>query len=110
MERPDSMDRKTSFNPKAAAFSPSTAPIKLAEMPNTTAGSRISALPRRRSYRFFRVISTNDMTEDSFVSLHTNNLEEANLALQQVSLEDLLSQGIPMDVLMRTFSGEWPQC
>jgi hypothetical protein len=41
------MDRKTSFNPEAVVFSPTTASVKMAEESTTAASSRISALSRR---------------------------------------------------------------
>jgi hypothetical protein len=47
-ERPDAMDRKTSFNPEAVVFSPTTA-----DESTTAANSRISALPNRTFQRMY---------------------------------------------------------
>jgi hypothetical protein len=47
-ERSDAMDRKTSFNPEAVVFSPTTA-----DESTTAANSRISALPNRTFQRMY---------------------------------------------------------
>jgi hypothetical protein len=110
MKHLDAMDRKTSFNPEAAAFSPTTASIKLAERSTAATGSKISILPRRMFHNSIKAKFIEFETEDSPVrsdkSMLKNHLEKANAALQQVTVEDLLTQGISMDLLMRAFGGK----
>jgi len=118
MERPDQAERKVSFNPEAATFSPTTIAAKQAEETSTATGSaergssglRASRLPGRMLNDSCPWNPANQNTEYSpkrtSKKKRQSNLESPISASGALYLEDLMAKGIPKEALMRTLGGE----
>jgi hypothetical protein len=115
MERQDQAERKSSFNPEAAAFSPTAA--EQAARSATSAGmiepvplqARVSALPRRKCASPCTGHFTEKNAEDS--PLRARDMRQAHittsgLAPVPMRLEEFLSRGQPLDLGAQTPGGE----
>lgn len=119
MERPDQVERKVSFNPEAAAFSPITTAAEQAENITQGAGSAechssgfgMSAVPHGMSLESPGQRSVSNKPEDSpLASIKKTRTVETGEASasdpDRLQLQDLLDKGIPMEALMRSLEGE----
>lgn len=118
MERPDQVERKISFNPEAAAFSPTTNAMNQAEGVATATRSaaressslRISAVPRGMSMLLLFQTLTDYDAEDIFQAI--KNRSKALLSQQSDStsaplqLQDLVAESVPENIMTSPFGGE----
>lgn len=107
MDRPGAIERKISFNPEAATFSPVANPAGPVE--ETVATSGVTATAARASIHSFsfKIAYTNNHKDDSplkpIAGLAEHHLVSANPALEAISVDDLVSMGVPVEALVKTF-------
>jgi hypothetical protein len=120
MESPNRVERKVSFNPEAAAFSPTTMAVKQAEDLAASTGTAEhrspgfggSATPRRNYVESsLRHVTYQDAEDSPFGSQAKGKRpvrhgQASSSSPAPLQLQDLLDKGIPLEALMRTLGGE----
>ncbi|KAH7380440.1 hypothetical protein DE146DRAFT_773661 [Phaeosphaeria sp. MPI-PUGE-AT-0046c] len=94
MERPDAMERKISFNPEAATFSPVATPARPAEGPVLISGAPTTV--------------AHDSPLQPIAGPAVDHLVNSDRALEAISIDDLVSMGVPVETLMKTFEQNYP--
>ncbi|OAK95577.1 hypothetical protein IQ06DRAFT_284686 [Phaeosphaeriaceae sp. SRC1lsM3a] len=89
MDRPGAIERKISFNPEAATFSPVANPAGPVEETVPTSGVTATA--------------AHDSPFKPIAGLAEHHLVSANPALEAISVDDLVSMGVPVEALVKTF-------